>query len=97
MPAPIPIRRPAAYPVPFRVERGAAGRVRLVNRSDETLRCVTLFVLGPGLLDADVVGTLPPGDLVHARVRGSDLELATSLVVRWFRADGEEYLWRVAF
>jgi hypothetical protein len=93
---PIPIRSPA-YPVPFLVVRPGPGRVRLVNRSDETLRCVVFLVLGPGVLDAQVVGTVAPGEVIETRVHGTDLERSTSLVVRWFRADDEEYLWRIAF
>ena len=93
---PIPIRS-AAYPVPFLVVRPAPGRVQLVNRGAETLRCVVFLVLGPGVLDAQVVGSVAPGDVIETRVHGRDLERSTSLVVRWFREDDEEYLWRIAF
>ena len=44
-----------------------------------------------------VVGSVAPGDVIETRVRGRDLERSTSLVVRWFREDDEEYLWRIAF
>jgi hypothetical protein len=93
---PVPIR-PRAYPVPFLVMRPAPGRVRLVNRSEDTLRCVAFLVLGPGVVSADVVGTVEPGDVVETRVHGRDLERSTSLVVRWIRPDDQEYLWRIAF
>lgn len=89
--------RPPAYPVPFIVVRPGPGRVRLVNRSDETLRCVVFLVLGPGVLEAQVIGSVVPGEVIETRVRGGDLARSTSLVVRWFRSDDEEYLWRIAF
>ena len=93
---PVPIR-PTAYPVPFLVVRPAPGRVRLVNRSDDVLRCVVFLVLGPGVLGADVIGTVEPGGVIETSVRGRELARSTSLVVRWLRPDDEEYLWRIAF
>lgn len=93
---PVPIR-PTAYPVPFLVVRPAPGLVRLVNRSDDLLRCVVFLVLGPGVLAADVVGAVEPGGVVETRVHGRELERSTSLVVRWIRPDDQEYLWRIAF
>lgn len=88
---------PQAYRVPFVVDRTGAGRLRLINRGAERLEAVTLLLHGPGVLDATVIGPVPPGAAVRARVRGAQLERATSVVVRWFRPDGEEYLWRVVF
>lgn len=89
--------RPAAYPVPFAVTRPGDGRLQLVNRSQERLESVVLLLHGPGLLDVQHLGSLDPGGAMRARVRGERLEVATSVVVRWFRPGGEEYLWRVAF
>lgn len=96
----MPASRPrpvTAYRVPFHVERPGPGRLRLVNAGAETVSRVLLLVHGPGLVDADPIGALAPGEAVEARVRGRDLALATSIVVRWFREDGDEYLWRIAF
>ncbi len=77
--------------------RPGGGRLQLVNRSREQLESVVLLLHGPGILEAEVIGALPPRGSVSARVHGEDLERATSVVVRWFRPDGEEYLWRVVF
>lgn len=93
---PVPLR-PLAYPVPFLVVRPSPGRVRLVNRSDDVLRCVVFLVLGPGVLGADVVGTVEPGGVIETTVHGRNLERSTSLVVRWLRPDDQEYLWRISF
>ena len=40
---------------------------------------------------------LAPGQEVRLGIRGATLPLTAVLVVRWFRPDGDEYLWRVSF
>lgn len=85
------------YPVPFRFDRDASPRFRLVNVSDEPVRGVTLALNGPGLAPAMVAPILEPGASVTFPVLGDDLARSTALVIRWLRADGRDYLWRVSF
>ena len=86
----------AAYPVPFVFER-TPPRYRLHNVSDETLDGVALAVHGAGVLAANVPARLEPGEALDVRIAGPHLHRDTILVVRWFRFDGVEYLWRVSF
>jgi len=86
-----------AYPVPFRLERLGRGRLRLVNRSDETLTGVVFLLDGPGVMAARPAGSLRPGARAELRVLGDDLARATAVVVRWSRPNGEGYLWRISF
>ena len=58
---------------------------------------VTLVVHGPGLLRVSAPATLVPGQGIEVRIAARDLARATILVVRWFRHDGLEYVWRVSF
>lgn len=58
---------------------------------------VTLVVHGPGLLRVSAPATLAPGQGLEVRIAARDLARSTILVVRWFRHDGLEYLWRVSF
>lgn len=85
------------YSVPFTFERSDAPRFRLRNDGDETLRGVTVTLLGCGVMPAAPPRVLRPGEQVEVVIRGGDLARATSLVIRWLRPDGGEYLWRVAF
>jgi hypothetical protein len=86
-----------AYPVPFLFDRSAAPLYRLVNASDERLRGVTAMVLGPGVMPVFLPTAMHPHDAVELRVLGDDLARDTTLLVRWLRANGDEYLWRVSF
>lgn len=88
----------SAYPVPFHVERDAGPRKYLLtNRGSETVDGVTLNLLGAGVMPASTPSTLQPGETLEVVISGRDLARSTILVVRWFRPDGEEYLWRVSF
>lgn len=84
------------YPVPFTVDRSRAPRLRLRNTGGERLRGVSLLLSGRGVMAAPAVSVLEPGDAVDFRVLGRDLERDTTVVVRWIRPDGAEFLWRVA-
>lgn len=89
---------PPAYRVPFRFERGAKRNThRLVNVSSETVHGVTFVVHGPGLLAVSAPATIAPGEGVEVTIAAQNLARSTILVVRWFRHDGFEYLWRVSF
>ena len=84
--------------MPFRFERYiAASSHRLLNVSDETVHGVTFVLHGPGLLAVSAPATLSPGDGVEVTIAARDLARSTILVVRWFRHDGLEYVWRVSF
>ena len=90
--------QPLAYRVPFVVDRSRAPvRYYLVNRSSETLDSVRLAVLGSGLLLPTTQSRVLPGGLLGFAVRGSNLARTTVVIVRWFRPNGDEYLWRVSF
>ena len=90
--------QPLAYRVPFVVDRSRAPvRYHLINRSPEALDSVRIAVLGSGLLLPISQSRVLPGAVVAFAVRGADLARTTVLVVRWFRPNGDEYLWRVSF
>ena len=90
--------QPLAYRVPFVVDRSRAPvRYYLVNRSTETLDSVRLAVLGTGVLLPVSHSRVPPGGLLGFAVRGENLARTTVVIVRWFRPNGDEYLWRVSF
>ena len=90
--------QPLAYRVPFVVDRSRAPyRYYLVNRSSETLDSVRLSVLGSGLLLPVSQSRVLPGALLGFAVRGPNLARNSVVVVRWFRPNGDEYLWRVSF
>ncbi len=85
------------YSVPFTFDRSAAPRFRLRNDGPETVRGVTVTLLGPGMMPTTPPRVLHPTEQLELVIRGDDLARATVLVVRWLRPDGGEYLWRVAF
>jgi len=86
-----------AYPVPFTLERARGNLHRLKNASSETLRGVTLTLHGAGMMSTSVPATLEPGEVLEVTIAGRDLARSTILVVRWFRPDDVEYLWRISF
>ncbi|MGN6128559.1 MAG: hypothetical protein ACTHON_18525 [Humibacter sp.] len=86
-----------AYPVPFVFDRGTPPRYRLRNASLETLKGVRFSLLGAGSMPVQAPITLEPGETTEIRIHGHDLARATVLVVRWHRANGDEYLWRASF
>jgi len=84
--------------VPFRLEREPALNVyRIINAGDEPVHGLTLTLHGAGLMRASIPSLLPPKHALEVTVMGHDLPRNTILVVRWFRPDGVEYLWRVSF
>jgi hypothetical protein len=64
---------------------------------DEVLHAISLHLLGSGTMLSRAPVTVRPGERLSTTIRGDDLALDTVLVVRWFRPDGGEYLWRVSF
>ncbi len=91
------MRRPVAYRVPFELERGPATLYRFTNVSAEPLTGVSLTLHGSGVMAANAPVSLAPGDALEVDIAGRNLARDTILVVRWFRPDGVEYLWRVSF
>jgi hypothetical protein len=86
-----------AYRVPLRVDRGPRHLYRITNTGPERLRGVTLTLHGSGVMGANAPTTLLPGDTLEVDIAGRALARDTILVVRWFRPNGVEYLWRVSF
>lgn len=92
----------SAYRVPWLFERGD-GTVMppncfsLRNLGTERLTAVTFNLYGSGVMPASAPASLEPGDALEIVVSGHDLAKDTIGVIRWFRPDGQEYLWRVSF
>ncbi|MCU1543568.1 MAG: hypothetical protein JWM50_1433 [Microbacteriaceae bacterium] len=90
--------QPPAYRVPFVVDRSRAPqRYYLVNRSPEPLEGVRLSLLGSGQMLPVSTRRMQPGGVVAFAAHGADLSRTSVVIVRWFRSNGEEYLWRVSF
>ncbi len=90
--------RPPAYEVPLWIDRAGAPRYyRVCNLGDEPLRGLRPSLLGPGHLEPVHVPLLTVGGDVTLTVVGPDLERDSVMVLRWFRPDGTEYLWRFSF
>jgi hypothetical protein len=85
------------YRIPFTFDRASAPHYYLRNTSRETLRGVTVSLLGSGVMPAALPRVLRPGEHLELVIRGEDLARDAVLVIRWLRSSGEEYLWRVAF
>lgn len=90
-------RPPVAYAVPLSIDRSRAPHYELVNVSSESLRAVTLTLLGSGLMLPGAPRGLLPGQSLDFILQGDDLARNAVVVVRWFRPSGEQYLWRVSF
>ena len=87
-----------AYAVPFVVERETArGMYRLINVGHEAIHGVALTLHGAGLMAANAPARLESLEVLEVSVAGRDLARNSIMVVRWFRPDGIEYLWRVNF
>ncbi len=90
---------PPAYAVPWRFDRSLGPPLFvLTNNGTEVLHAISLHLLGSGRMLCRAPITMRPGD--SARIilhHDEDLARDTVLVVRWFRPDGGEYLWRVSF
>lgn len=86
-----------AYPVPFTFDRSHPPRFALKNVSLETLTGVRFSLLGGGSMPVQAPVTLGPGETATIPIFGDDLARTTILIVRWSRANGDEYLWRASF
>jgi hypothetical protein len=85
------------YAVPFEFDRSTPPHYRLVNVGGERLAGVSALLGGRGVMPALPPTSLGPRESVELVIRGDELALDATLVVRWLRPSGEEYLWRVAF
>jgi hypothetical protein len=85
------------YRIPFAFDRNNPPRYRLLNLGREPVRGVTATLAGPGVMPVPMPCALAPGEALELDIRGDDLARSTTLVIRWLRPNGEEYLWRVAF
>ncbi|MFB2581737.1 hypothetical protein ACEXQD_10815 [Herbiconiux sp. P15] len=95
--SPLPVET-VAYRVPLRLDRREAPhRYLLRNAGDEPLRGLSFSLLGSGVMRATPPLLLAPGAEVVLRIRGSTLPVSAVLIIRWFRPNGDEYLWRVSF
>lgn len=83
-----------AYRVPFRLE-GEPPAYRFLNEGSEPVHGVAVTIHGPGGLAANSPAKLQPGEALEVTIESGRLLRGTILVVRWFRPDGVEYLWRV--
>jgi hypothetical protein len=90
-----PAERPAAYRVPFEVDRFGSERVELRNASNDLLRWVTIDLMGPGHFVAQTPTRLEPGQVLAVWLFGDDLARKTKLQVTWF-CQGVQYLWLVS-
>jgi hypothetical protein len=86
-----------AYAVPFWIDRRLAPRLhRIVNVGDEVVRGLRVSLLGSGQLMPISAGPLGPGSSFTLTTLATDSRDSV-VVLRWFRPDGEEYLWRFSF
>lgn len=87
-----------AYPSPWYLDRSLASPwFELENRGFEAAHAVTITLLGSARLLTAVPGRVDPGRRVRFAVRGDDPAVDSTLIVRWLRPDGEEYLSREVF
>jgi len=88
-----------AYAVPWDFDRSQGPPLfTLTNAGSEVLHAISLHLLGSGRMLCRAPITMRPGDSMRIVLRhDEDLALDTVIVVRWFRPDGGEYLWRVSF
>jgi hypothetical protein len=85
-----------AYRVPWHFDR-ADGYFMLRNLGPECLAAVTFNLYGSGVMPASAPVTLEAGESLEIVISGHDLARDTIGLVRWFRPNGQEYLWRVSF
>jgi len=69
----------------------------LDNLGGERLTGVTITLFGRGLMPVGPPAVVDPGMNLEVTIYGDDLARDTIGVVRWFRPDGSEWLWRVSF
>jgi hypothetical protein len=85
-----------AYRVPFVVDRSRAPyRYRILNRSTEMLDAMHIMVLRSGATLPMSTRRLPPGTALTFAPAADRVGRSDVVVVRWFRPNGDEYLWRV--
>ena len=92
----------SAYRVPWLFERGDGvtqpkSCFTLRNLGLERLTGVTLNLYGSGVMPTSAPATLEAGDALEIVIAGHDLARDTIGLVRWFRPNGQEYLWRLSF
>lgn len=93
-----PPRRPTeAYAVPFLLDRSRSPNFLLLNVSDEDLYGLTFRLSGPGIVAPLGPLELRAGNVIRFSVRGDEPARSSVLIVRWFRPNGDEYLWRISF
>ena len=85
-----------AYRVPFELTRRPPV-YRIRNTSLERLHGVSFTLHGSGVMSANAPAVLRAGESLDVSIAGHRLARDSILVVRWFRPDGVEYLWRVSF
>lgn len=84
--------------MPFDLEREPARHLyRLINTSTETVHGVTFTLHGSGVMAISPPKVVRPHHGIEVTVAARDRPRDTILVIRWFRPDGVEYLWRVSF
>lgn len=92
----------AAIEVPWRISaRSATGMIEVEHRGAGPAHSVRFALAGNGVLGLSLPGTVLPGERVRVVVRGGAAgECAASagamLMLRWFEADGREFLWPIA-
>ncbi len=91
------VRGVEPYRVPFLFDRSRAPIYRLVNVGSETVRGVTVTLIGAGVMPANQPIALAPTEALEVVIRGHDLARSSAIVVRWLRESGEDYVWRTAF
>jgi hypothetical protein len=88
----------AAYAVPFWIDRRSAPRLyRVVNIGDEVVRGLRVTLVGSGVILPVSAPLLSPGVGVTLTALGPDLSRDGIAVLRWFRPNDDEYLWRFSF
>lgn len=83
--------------MPFIVDRREYPRIQILNVSDEPVHHLRLSMAGPGVFITQHSGGLAPGEAAEVTVVGDNLAQETLLVLRWFRPEGQEYLWQISF
>jgi hypothetical protein len=86
--------RELAYRVPFELERNGEF-YRLVNVSAEVVHGVSFTLHGAGVMAISPARVVRPAHGIEVTIAARSS--AAILVVRWFRPNDIEYLWRVAF
>lgn len=81
--------------------RSPSGVIEVEYRGSVPARQVRFALAGRGLLGLSLPQTVAPGERVRVTLRGSHAEGAVAaadamLVLRWFDADGIEFLWPIA-